>query len=39
VVRWVAELERTSALRVSEAQIERAGSGSGVAAQFLVTGG
>jgi hypothetical protein len=32
-------LERTSPLRISEAQIERSGSGIGVAAQFLVAGG
>jgi general secretion pathway protein M len=39
VVRWVSEVEQSSSLRISEAQIERAGSGSGVSAQFLVTGG
>jgi len=39
VLRWVAELERTSALRISEAQIERASTGTGVSAQFLVAGG
>jgi general secretion pathway protein M len=39
VLRWVSELERTSPLRISEAQIERSGSGIGVAAQFLVAGG
>ena len=38
VLRWVAELERSSALRISEAQIERSSLGTGVSAQFLVTG-
>lgn len=36
VLRWVTELEQTSALRISEAQIERASAGTGVSAQFLV---
>jgi general secretion pathway protein M len=39
VLRFVAELERTSALRVSEAQIERATLGTGVSAQLLLAGG
>jgi general secretion pathway protein M len=39
VLRWVAELEQTSRLRISEVQIERASTGTGVAAQFLVAGG
>ncbi len=39
VVRWVAELERTSRLRIGEAQIERSGQGIGVSAQFLLAGG
>lgn len=39
VLRWVAELERTSTLRISDAQIERSQLGTGVSAQFLLTGG
>lgn len=38
VLRWVAELERSSPLRIGEAQIERSSLGTGVSAQFLVTG-
>jgi general secretion pathway protein M len=39
VLRWVSEVERTSALRISEAQIERSAQGNGVSAQFLLAGG
>jgi general secretion pathway protein M len=39
VLRWVAEIERTSALRISEVQIERSAQGNGVSAQFLLAGG
>ena len=39
VLRWVAERERSSPLRINEAQIERSSLGTGVSAQFLVTGG
>jgi general secretion pathway protein M len=39
VLHWVSDVERTSPLRISEAQIERSASGSGVAAQFLLAGG
>jgi general secretion pathway protein M len=39
VLRWVSEVERTSALRISEAQIERSSQGNGVSAQFLLAGG
>ena len=38
VLRWVAELEQSSTLRISEAQIERSSGGTGVSAQFLVAG-
>jgi len=38
VLRWVAELERSSRLRIGEAQIERSSLGTGVSAQFLVVG-
>ncbi|WP_404711569.1 type II secretion system protein GspM [Sphingomonas sp. MMS24-J13] len=39
VLRWVSEIERTSALRIGEAQIERSAQGNGVSAQFLLAGG
>jgi general secretion pathway protein M len=39
VLRFVAEVERTSPLRVSESQIERSSLGTGVSAQFLLAGG
>ena len=39
VLRWVSEVERTSPLRISEAQIERSSQGNGVSAQFLLAGG
>ncbi len=39
VLHFVADLEQTSPLRVSEAQIERATLGTGVSAQLLLAGG
>lgn len=39
VLRWVSDVERTSTLRIGEAQIERSAQGNGVSAQFLLAGG